>query len=88
MAYSNLETLWSQQIFALPLSNDNVSKPSWVCPAHLVWIIVPFLPLKFSSLLQSRHINSVSLISEAAEVQLTSLGWGKEETSVFLPAKE
>lgn len=76
----NLETLRSQEIFALPFSNDNVSKPSWVCPAHLVLITVPFLPLKFSSLFQSRHINSISLISEADEVQLTSFRQRKEET--------
>lgn len=30
-------------------TNYNVSKPSWVCPAHFVLIIVPFLPLKLSS---------------------------------------
>lgn len=69
----NLETLWSQQIFALPFSNDNVSKPSRVCPAHLVLITVPFFPLKFSSFFQSKHANSISVTSEADEVQLTSL---------------
>lgn len=75
----NLETLLSQQIFALPFSNDNVSKPSWVCPAHFVLIIVPFLPLKFSSFFQSKHVNSISLISEADEVHLTSLRQRKEK---------
>lgn len=74
----NLETLQSQQIFALPFPNDNVSKPSWVCPAHFVLITVPFLPLKFATFFQSKHVNSISLISEADEVQLTSLR--KEET--------
>lgn len=37
---------------------------------------------------QSRLINSISLILEADEVQLTSLAWGQEETSVSLPAEE
>lgn len=76
----NLETLQSQQIFALPFSNDKVSKPSWVCPAHLVLITVPFLPLKFCSFFQSKHVTSISLIAEADEVQLTSLRQRKEET--------
>lgn len=83
MAYSSLETLQSQQIFALPFSNDNVSKPSWVCPAHLVLIIVPFFFFPGSFLLfdQSRHINSTSLISETDEVQLTIWGRGRRKSA-------
>lgn len=88
LAYSNLETLQSQQIFTLPFPNDNVSKPSWVCPAHLVLITVPFFPSSFFFFFsQSRYINLTSLISETDEVQLTILGWEEEETSLFFPAK-